>query len=45
MIKQNMKVLIHTKIINETDIDDDVFKTIDTTVISNIQKFLGKGLD
>ena len=45
MIKQNMKVLINTKMINETDTDDDVFKTVYTTVISNIQKFLGKGLD
>ena len=31
-------------IINETDIDD-VFKSIYTTVTSNIQKFFGKFLD
>ena len=30
-------------IINEREIDDDVFKSIYTTIISNIQKFLGKG--
>ena len=29
-------------IIKESDIDDDVFKSIYTTVISNIQKMLGK---
>ena len=29
-------------IINESHIDDNVFKSIYTTVISNIQKFLGK---
>ena len=31
-------------IINESDIDD-VFQTIYTTIITNIQKSLGKGLD
>ena len=31
-------------IINKSDIDDDVFIPIYTTVISNIQKFFGKGL-
>ena len=31
-------------IINESDIDD-VFQSICTTIITNIQKFLGKGLD
>ena len=31
-------------IINESDIDDNIFKSIYTTVISNIQKLLGKGL-
>ena len=30
-------------IINESDIDDNVFKSIYTTVILNIQKLLGKG--
>ena len=30
-------------IINESDIDDNVFKSTYTTVISNIQKLLGKG--
>ena len=30
-------------IINESDIDDNVFKSIYTTVTSNIQKYLGKG--
>ena len=30
-------------VINETDIDDDVFKSICTTIISNIQKNLEKG--
>ena len=29
-------------IINESDFDDNVFKSINTTVISNIQKSLGK---
>ena len=31
-------------IINESNIDDNVFKSIYTTVLSNIQKFLGKCL-
>ena len=31
-------------IINESNIDDNVFKSIYTTVVSNIQKFLGKCL-
>ena len=30
-------------IISESDIDDNVFKSIYTTVTSNIQKYLGKG--
>ena len=30
-------------IINESEIDDYVFKSIYTTIISNIQRFLGKG--
>ena len=30
-------------IINESDIDDNVLKSIYTTVISSIQKILGKG--
>ena len=37
---------LHSKaetIINESDIDDNVFKSIYTTVISNIPKSLGKG--
>ena len=29
--------------INKSDIDDNVFKLIYTTVTSNIQNFLGKG--
>ena len=32
------------KIINESDIDD-VFESVYTTIISNIQKFSGKGSD
>ena len=37
---------LHSKaetIINGTDIDDDEFKSMYTTIISNRQKFLGKG--
>ena len=32
------------KVINESDIDD-IFESIYTTIISDIQKFLEKGLD
>ena len=46
MIKQGMALCIQNSkveiIINESDIDD-VFKSIYTTVISNIKKHLGKG--
>ena len=44
MLKQNMTLFIHAQktIINESDIDD-VFESTYTTIISNIQKFLGKG--
>ena len=44
--KKNRTHFIHSKaeiIVNESD-NDDVFKSIYTTVISNIQKSLGKGL-
>ena len=44
-IKQSMTFYSHLKaetIINESNIDDE-FKSIYTTVISNIQKSLGKG--
>ena len=48
MIKQNMTPFIHTQkqkaIINESYIDD-VFKSIYTTITSNIQNILGKGSD
>ena len=46
MIKQSMALFIQNSkvevIINESDIDD-VFKSIYTTVISNIKIYLGKG--
>ena len=44
MLKQNMTLFIHAQktIINESDIDD-VFESTYTTIISNIQKSLGKG--
>ena len=45
-IKQNITHFIHTqkqkKKVNGSDIDD-VFKPVYTAVISNIQRFLGKG--
>ena len=47
MIKQSMTLFIHTenqkKIINKSD--TDAFETIYTTIISNIQKILGKCAD
>ena len=41
-IKSEHKTKYET-IINESDIDDNVFKSIYTTVITNIQKIFGKG--
>ena len=45
-IKQSMAIFIQAQkaeiIFNESDIDD-VFQSIHTTIISNIQKYLGKG--
>ena len=47
MLKQNVTFYSNSKaeiIINESDIND-VFQSIYTTVISNMQKPLGKGSD
>ena len=41
-IKSEHKTKYET-IINESDIDDNVFKSTYTTVITNIQKIFGKG--
>ena len=45
MIKQNDTFHSHSEatiIINEIDIDDDVFRSIYTAIITNIQNFLRK---
>ena len=46
IIKKYNTFYSHSKtkiVVNETDIDDNVFKSICTTIISNIQKILEKG--